>query len=148
MPQDMTMPDIVLTPPTPAPTLFSRPRPRGGGAMAKAAGAAAENAALRRYRKGGATCLAQNWRARKIHGGGEIDLVLERGGAVIFVEVKARRTLSEAYNSIRTSQLRRIMAAAEGFMTDTGRWGGEMRFDIVLCDRYGAMEKIESIWID
>ncbi len=148
MPLDAMMPDIVLNPPPSAPTLFQRQKPRGGGAMAKAAGAAAENAALRRYQKGGAKCLAQNWRARKIHGGGEIDLVLERDGAVIFVEVKTRRTLSEAYHCIRTSQLRRIMAAAEGFMADTGRWGGEMRFDIVLCDRYGAMEKIESIWID
>jgi putative endonuclease len=148
MPFDAIMPDIVLTPPPPAPTLFARPKPRGGGAMAKAAGAAAENAALRRYRKGGAMFLAQNWRARKIHGGGEIDLVLERGGVVIFVEVKARRTLPEAYNCIRPSQLRRIMAAAEGYMTDSGRWGGDMRFDIVLCDRYGAMEKIENIWID
>jgi putative endonuclease len=146
MPFDAPMADIAPAPP--APMRFARPKRHGGGAMAKAAGAAAENAALRRYRKGGATCLAQNWRARKIHGGGEIDLVLERDGAVIFVEDKPRRTLSEAYHCIRPSQLRRIMAAAEGFMTDTGRWGGEMRFDIVLCDRYGAMEKIESIWID
>jgi putative endonuclease len=147
MPFDAIMPDIVLTPPA-APKLFNRPKPRGGGAMAKASGAAAENAALRRYQKGGATLLAQNWHARKIHGGGEIDLVLERDGAVIFVEVKTRRTLSEAYNCILPRQLRRIVAAAEGFMSDMGRWGGEMRFDIVLCDRYGAMEKIENIWIE
>ncbi|MFT6773127.1 MAG: putative endonuclease [Paracoccaceae bacterium] len=121
---------------------------RGGGAMAKVAGSAAENAVLRRYRKGGATPLAQNWHAKKVNGGGEIDLIVERGGTVIFIEVKARRTLAEAYQAIRNSQLRRVMAAAEGFMSDSGRWGGDMRFDIVLCDRYGAMEKIENVWID
>jgi putative endonuclease len=121
---------------------------RARAGLAKIAGSAAEAAALRRYRKGGATPLACNWHAKKVDGGGEIDIVLERDGAVIFVEVKARRTLDEAYNSIRPSQLRRIAAAADGFMNDTGRRGGDMRFDIVLCDRYGAMEKIENIWIE
>ena len=65
-------------------------RRRGGGATSKAAGGCAERAALRRYEKGGARALAMNWRAPRMHGGGEIDLVLERDGAVIFVEVKAR----------------------------------------------------------
>lgn len=116
--------------------------------MAKAAGAAAEQAALRRYRKGGAVPLACNWHAKRVHGGGEIDLVLERDGAVIFVEVKARRTLEEAGQAISRAQMRRVRRAAEGFMAETGRWGGDMQFDIVLCDRFGAMEKIPNVWIE
>lgn len=123
-------------------------RRHGGGAVAKTAGNAAETAALRRYRKGGARLLARNWRAPRLHGGGELDLVLERDGAVIFVEVKARRTLQEAGEAIRPAQLRRMRKAAEGYMIESGRWGGDMQFDLVLCDRFGAMEKIPGIWFD
>lgn len=126
----------------------ARGKRRGGGALAKAAGRSAEQAALRRYVKGGAVPLAVNWHAKKMHGGGEIDLVLERDGAVIFVEVKARRTLEEAGHAITRAQMRRVRRAAEGFMCETGRWGGDMQVDVVLCDRFGAMEKIPNVWIE
>ncbi|MGG7567044.1 YraN family protein [Rhodovulum sp. DZ06] len=127
---------------------FSPPKRRGGGASAKMAGMLAEQAALRRYVKGGARLLDKNWRAPRLHGNGELDLVLERDGVVIFVEVKQRRTLLEAGYSITRAQLERMRMAALAWMDAHGRWGGAMQFDLVYCDRYGAMEKVPNIWFD
>jgi putative endonuclease len=49
-------------------------------------GARGEDAALRRYLDDGYDLLARNWRCTL----GELDLVLVRGGLVVFCEVKTR----------------------------------------------------------
>jgi putative endonuclease len=49
-------------------------------------GRAGEEAALRVYARRGFRLLAQNWRCPL----GEIDLVVERDGLLVFCEVKAR----------------------------------------------------------
>lgn len=44
----------------------------------------------------------------------EIDLLALKGGVVAVIEVKRRRTLTEALEAVSYAQRRRLMAAAEG----------------------------------
>jgi putative endonuclease len=64
---------------------------------------------------------------------GEIDIVVRRGRALVFVEVKARETLDDAAEAVTLRQRRRIIAAAEAWLAknpdDVLR---EIRFDVVL----------------
>jgi putative endonuclease len=49
--------------------------------------------------------------------GGEIDIVARRGGAVAFVEVKARPVLDEAATAISETKRRRMSRAARVWLT-------------------------------
>jgi putative endonuclease len=49
--------------------------------------------------------------------GGEIDLIVARGDAIAFVEVKARASLEEALSSIQETKRRRISKAARVWLT-------------------------------
>ena len=49
---------------------------------------------------------------------GEIDLIARRGDLVLFVEVKARRTLMEAMEAIGRESERRIEAAADIWLAE------------------------------
>lgn len=63
---------------------------------------------------------------------GEIDIIARRGDLVLFVEVKARRTLVEAMEAIAHGSERRIEAAADLWLSrqsDHGRLSA--RFDMV-----------------
>ncbi len=50
--------------------------------------------------------LARNFTAR----GGEIDLIARRGDVIVFVEVKARPTLDQAFLAIDAAKAARILA--------------------------------------
>lgn len=119
------------------------PPPRAGraaaGRAAGLAGAAAEEIAERLYQGLGGRVAARRWRCA----GGEIDLVVELGGETVFVEVKARRDLADAARALRPAQAARLALAAELYLADRGG-GGACRFDVVLVDRAGRVERIEN----
>lgn len=64
---------------------------------------------------------------------GEIDIVARRGRTLVFVEVKARAALDAAAEAVTPRTRRRIVAAAQAWLTahpdDVMR---DMRFDVVL----------------
>jgi putative endonuclease len=63
---------------------------------------------------------------------GEIDLVMRRGGTLVFVEVKARRSLEAAILAITPAARDRLIRAAESFLArhpEAAMMG--LRFDIV-----------------
>ena len=49
--------------------------------------------------------------------GGEIDIVVQRGSTIAFVEVKARREFEHAVTAIQESKRRRISRAARAWLT-------------------------------
>ena len=104
-------------------------------------GLAAEEAAERIYAAQGASTLARRARTQS----GEIDLIVELAGEVIFVEVKARRTAATAAASLSQRQQARIFAAAELWLAETGRSPlTPCRFDVVTVDATGRAEVIEN----
>jgi putative endonuclease len=64
---------------------------------------------------------------------GELDIVARRRGVLVFVEVKARASYSEAVEAVTERQRRRIVAGAEFWLASHPREGqGDIRFDVVI----------------
>lgn len=105
------------------------------------AGLAAEQAAERLYERAGARVVARRWRSAA----GEIDLIVEKDGLHVFVEVKAARSHAEAAQALRPKQMARLMKSAEifaGGLPDGA--DSAMRFDVVLFDGQGVPEVIPN----
>ncbi|MCA0423908.1 MAG: YraN family protein [Proteobacteria bacterium] len=69
--------------------------------------------------------LAQRFSAA----GGEIDLVAVRGGTLVFVEVKARRSLDAARTAITPQKLTRIERAARAYLSRLDHLPQTIRLD-------------------
>ncbi|HSD39244.1 MAG TPA: YraN family protein [Rhodocyclaceae bacterium] len=99
-----------------------------------ASGAKAEVLAARYLEKHGARILARNVRYK----GGEIDLIAEHAGAILFVEVRFRQhaNFGGAAGSITTTKQRRIILASRMWLSGTGRAyaNRNCRFDAMLLD--------------
>ena len=91
-----------------------------------------EDLACRELRHRGYAILATRYRTRF----GEIDIVAEDGGVVVFIEVKARRTarFGSAAESIPLWKRRRIGAMALDYLAWTERLSQRCRFDVVAID--------------
>ena len=73
--------------------------------------------------------LARRWKCPV----GEIDLIARRGPLFVFVEVKARERLDDAAESLTVRQQRRIVAAAQAWLSRrAANATPHMRFDVVL----------------
>ena len=67
---------------------------------------------------------------------GEIDLIAKRGKTLVFVEVKLRKDITSALESISHRQQQRMQATAECFMRDNRRYQGyAMRLDVMVFSR-------------
>jgi len=96
-----------------------------------------ERAAWQRYRGRGYRLVARNWRCRV----GELDLVVERGGTLVFCEVKARASaLAGPFDAVTPAKQRKVRAVAEAFLLATRARPRACRFDVasVVLDRDGT----------
>lgn len=105
------------------------------------AGLAAEDSVLRQYLQAGYCVLARRWRGLR----GELDMVLGRGTAIVFVEVKKSRNFGSASRLLGAAQLRRIYQTAEQYLA-TAPLGlnTPSRVDVALVDGFGQVEIIEN----
>ncbi|MDO5693353.1 MAG: YraN family protein [Pseudomonadota bacterium] len=98
-------------------------------------GNAAEDAALAHLLRAGLTLVERNYRTPG-RGGGEIDLVMrERGGTLVFVEVRARgdATHGGAAASVSALKQRRVVLAARHYLL-RHRTPPPCRFDVVAIE--------------
>lgn len=105
------------------------------------AGLAAEQAVAARYVQANHRLMAHRWRGTA----GEIDLVFERDGACIFVEVKKSKGFARAAESLGPRQMRRLFEAAGEFLS--GQPEGSLtpaRFDVALVDQTGDIQLLEN----
>jgi putative endonuclease len=104
------------------------------------AGARAEELCAELMRGAGLRVLARNWRCRH----GEIDLVAEEGGTLVFAEVRYRRDqrFGGAAESVTAAKRARLIAAARLYL----KWrpDADCRFDVLLLD---ALEGGRIQWI-
>ena len=108
------------------------------------AGARAEDLCADLLRRSGLRVLARNWRCRH----GEIDLVAEEGGTLVFVEVRYRRDerFGGAAGSVTTAKQARLIAAARLYLAwrPIARSEPACRFDVLLLD---SLEAQRIQWI-
>jgi putative endonuclease len=104
------------------------------------AGARAEELCAELLRKAGLRVLARNWRCRH----GEIDLVAEEGGTLVFAEVRYRsdERYGGAAESVTAAKRARLIAAARLYLMR--RPESDCRFDVLLLD---ALEASRIKWI-
>jgi putative endonuclease len=96
----------------------------------KERGAAAEEAAARYLVSLGYRVLERNWRCRT----GEIDLIARDGEALVFVEVRSRRTGSRfgaAIEAVTPRKIRQVRDVAGVYLTFHPHTAGPVRFDVV-----------------
>ena len=86
--------------------------------------------------------------ARRFRGpAGEIDIVARRGNAVVFVEVKLRRTVADALESVGPRQRRRIAATAGVFLASRPWLSGlDARFDVMLAVPWRLPVHVADAW--
>jgi putative endonuclease len=104
-----------------------------GGDAANHPGQIAEELAARFLKRQGLSVLTRNYRCR----GGEVDLVCRERQVLVFVEVRLRRNANYggAAASITAAKQRRIVLAAEHYLS-AKRWqNADCRFDCILLDR-------------
>jgi len=94
------------------------------------AGARAEDLCAELLRASGLRLLERNWRCRH----GEIDLIAEEGGTVVFAEVRQRSSAAfgGAAESITSAKRDRLLAAARLYLS--GRPEAHCRFDVLLVE--------------
>ena len=85
------------------------------GSVSYYAGLSAEDQVSRRYARDGHTILSRRWRGKA----GEIDLVAEKDGTVIFIEVKKSSSHARA-----AERLRLLSALPPARPSSTGRSAG------------------------
>ena len=109
--------------------------------QAEQSGRLAELAALWLLRLKGYRLLA--WRYKSPMG--EVDLIMRRGEVTAFIEVKARRSIDRAVESVTPYQSKRISAAARSWMgRDPVAARQACRFDIVAISPYHWPHHIEN----
>ena len=102
-------------------------------------GEAAEEAALRWLEQQGLSLVTRNYRCKA----GEIDLVMQDGESLVFVEVRYRRhaNFGSAAESVGTAKQRRLRRTAEHYLQRLATLP-PCRFDIIGID---AQKRID--WI-
>lgn len=135
------------TPPN-QPARSARPGPtRAGPARARtdlskvARGRWGEDRAAAHYRGLGYRLIDRNWRSST----GEIDLVVERNGLIVFSEVKARRSdrYGPAAAAVSVTKQRRIRRLAMEWLDFHAVPRNDIRFDVVAITGT-RLELIES----
>lgn len=116
-------------------------RQRQRGQRAYLSGAAAEASVAAQYARQGVRLRDVRWRGQ----GGEIDLILEDAGEIVFCEVKCGPTHDAATERLRPAQVRRIMAAASEYMARLPQGQlSDVRFDLATVSGTGEVRIVEA----
>lgn len=105
-------------------------RSKGDRRVAERAGRRAEGWAALFLRFKGYRILEMRYKTKY----GEVDIIAARGNAVVFVEVKQRQTLSAAIGTVGYASEKRIMDAAEVYLTRAAKAPPQdysLRFDVI-----------------
>lgn len=101
-----------------------------------------EEAAAAYLVRHGYRVLDRQWRVAI----GEIDLVVQKDGEVVFVEVKTRRdaTFGDPAEAVTRSKLERLMQLSSYWVTEH-HWRGPIRIDVIAITWGSAEPEIRHI---
>lgn len=106
-------------------------------------GRLAEGFAAWRLRLAGYRILARRFRTPI----GEIDLIARRRTTLVFVEVKARRELADAFEAVTPQQQKRTLRAAELFLLrHPDHAACTVRFDVIAVRPWRLPSHLEDAW--
>ncbi len=77
---------------------------------------------------------------------GEIDLIASKGSLFVFIEVKARKTFDEAFESITQKQKSRIEAAANHWLQQQSSQEFACRFDVIAVAPGKLPSHMKDAW--
>jgi len=78
---------------------------------------------------------------------GEIDIVALREDMLCFVEVKARKTKDEAFESVTVRIQKRIEQSALFFLSQNPKYADfSMRFDVIVFDLVFQITHLDNAW--
>ena len=103
-----------------------------------------ENLAAAYFQALGWTILARNYHTRW----GEVDIIAQEGNALVFIEVKLRRSqiYGTGYEAINPAKQRRIAKAALQYLQENGGLERPVRFDaFIIQSRPGMGPQQEHI---
>jgi len=108
-------------------------------------GHAAESRAEAFLKAHGLTLVARNWRCRF----GEIDLIMQDGATLVFVEVRlrSRSDFGGAAASVTTAKQRKLLTAARQYLS-TLKMLPPCRFDVVALSGNAPPEWIKNAFDD
>ncbi len=88
-----------------------------------------EEAAVAYLKKKGYRILEKNFRSKL----GEVDIITEKGGAIVFIEVKARadHQYGHPFNAITPAKQRKIIQVAQTYLAKHRLMENSARFDVV-----------------
>lgn len=92
-------------------------------------GRTGESMAAAHLKKNGYRVVAANYRAKT----GEVDIICEEGGALVFVEVKMRRqrAFGPPQAAVDKRKQRKIARTAQHYLARTRQSGRRVRFDVL-----------------
>ena len=97
--------------------------------MKKSTGSRGEKLARKYIKKQGMKILETNYRARR----GEIDIIAQEDGQIVFIEVKTNDASSKVSPELRVNpaKQRQIGKIARAYLQKTGKHGIDCRFDVI-----------------
>jgi len=109
----------------------------------RSVGTSGEEVAWEHLRRAGYALVAKNFRTRY----GELDLVVEKGGVIVFVEVRSRRgeRFGTALESVDWRKQRQIGRMAAEFVARRRLHDRRARFDVVAVEWQDAGPSIEHV---
>ncbi|MDR2901603.1 MAG: YraN family protein [Lactobacillales bacterium] len=91
--------------------------------------------------------LARNFKVGKGTGAGEIDLIFKKGKTLVFVEVKYRRTLTDALHAITINNQQRTVRSSAVFLQRYPQYGTcDIRYDAVLLSPGRWPKHLPGAW--
>jgi putative endonuclease len=111
----------------------------------KTLGALGESLAADYLTHHGYRILERNWRWTR----GEIDLIAEKDGEIVFVEVKARRShrYGTPQDAVTRAKQHKLIRSAYAYLEDSNRNRSPWRIDVVALDLHtdGKVERLDHI---
>jgi putative endonuclease len=102
-----------------------------------------EALACRYLSRQGYRVVVRNYRTKQ----GEIDIIAEEQGTLVFVEVKTRRghQCGHPFEAVTDAKCRQISKAALQYLAETGREGQAARFDVVAISIAGEAAPVVEL---